>query len=64
MIPITIGGNTYKSISLAWRELSPPNLPQITVRWRLKQGWHVEDAFLMPPVAPEVRRINKELRII
>ena len=62
MIPVTIGNNTYKSISEAWREESPAGLAQITVRWRLKQGWSPEEAFLIPPVNPIDRRTFGEVR--
>ena len=62
MIPVTVNGNTYKSISAAWRAESPEGLPMITVRVRLKMGWHPEDAFSLPSVAPVDRRTFKEIR--
>jgi len=62
MIPIKVNGNTYKSISEAWRELSPEGLPEITVRWRLRNGWDVDWAFEMPPVPKHIRRNYKRLR--
>jgi len=55
--------NTYTSIASAWRDLSPANLPLITVRWRLKEGWDAWDAFKYPPVQPKVRRVFKDLRM-
>ena len=62
MKPVTFEGYTYNSISAAWRALSPPGLPQITVRWRLNDGWRLGPAFLTPPVEPELRRKFKEVR--
>lgn len=62
MIPITVKGNTYKSISQAWRHESPDGLPQITVRVRLKLGWHPDDAFTLPKVDPQQRRKFPEVR--
>lgn len=59
---ITVNDFTYTSIAAAWRALSPEDLPLITVRWRLKQGWDPETAFTVGPVAPEMRRIFKGLR--
>lgn len=56
MIPIVINGDTYKSISAAWRARSPDGLPMITVRKRLKAGWETGPAFLQEPVAPIDRR--------
>jgi len=61
MIPVTVHGNTYRSISAAWRELESP-VPQITVRWRLKNGWSTEDAFSEPAVIPEDRCKFKGVR--
>jgi len=62
MIPVQVNNNTYKSISAAWRELSPPDLPMITVRWRLKQGWEPFSAFLTPAVPAPKRRTFKGVR--
>lgn len=62
MIQIQVNNNTYKSISAAWRELSPPDLPMITVRWRLKSGWEPYAAFLTPAVPPKRRRVFKGIR--
>ena len=62
MIQIQVNNNTYKSIAAAWRELSPSGLPQITVRWRLKQGWEPYSAFLTPQVPAKKRRGFKEIR--
>ena len=60
MIQITVGDNTYNSISAAWRGESPDGLPMITVRWRIKNGWTTWSAFKIEPVDPEFRRIFKE----
>ena len=62
MKQITVGKNTYRSISSAWRELSPEGLPEITVRWRLKHGWSALLAFLTPPVPATDRRTFKDVR--
>ena len=51
------GTYTYKSISEAWRELSPKGLPEITVRWRLRHGWEASLAFMTPPIPPKERRV-------
>ena len=56
MIPVQVNNNTYKSISLAWRETSPVGLPMITVRMRLKAGWKPDLAFQMPPIPAILRR--------
>lgn len=63
MIPITVNNNTYNSISEAWRELSPPSLPEITVRWRLSNGWDAYEAFTTLPVDPVDRRKFPDVRI-
>jgi len=55
MIPVTVNNDTYKSISEAWRETSPADLPMITVRWRLKEGWDTTMAFILPPIPPVLR---------
>lgn len=60
MKQITVLGNTYNSISEAWRELSPDGLREITVRLRLRLGWHPDDAFLLPVVPPVERRNFKD----
>lgn len=62
MIQITIGVNTYNSISSAWRNESPDGLPMITVRWRLKNGWDLWDAFTFAPIEPIRRRGFKVIR--
>ena len=62
MIPITVGTNTYNSISAAWRAEAPPLLKEITVRLRLRNGWSIEDAFGEPTVIAEDRRMFKEVR--
>jgi hypothetical protein len=63
MRPITVNNNTYTSISAAWRALSPPGLSLVTVRWRLREGWGADWAFVHPVVSPEDRRTFKELRL-
>lgn len=63
MIQITVGKNTYKSISEAWRAEAFPGLPEITVRWRLKAGWVPSQAFWTPPVHPVDRRLFGEIRL-
>jgi hypothetical protein len=62
MKTITINDYTYTSISAAWRAVSPDNLPLVTVRWRLNNGWTPEDAFNLPPVTAKLRRLWKERR--
>jgi hypothetical protein len=62
MIPVTVGENTYKSVSEAWREESPKGLPMITVRWRLKNGWATYIAFKMPRIPAVDRRLYKVIR--
>lgn len=62
MKQVTFEGYTYNSISAAWRALSPPGLPMITVRWRLNEGWAKGPAFLTPPVEPTERRKFKKTR--
>ena len=61
-IQIKVGNNTYSSIAAAWRAESVADLPLITVRWRLKEGWDTNDAFWMPPVDPKIRRKFKKIR--
>lgn len=63
MIPVQVNNNTYKSISEAWRETSPAGLPQITVRWRLNQGWDADIAFQLPTVPPAIRCKFKGVRV-
>jgi len=63
MKPITVNGIQYRSIVEAWRTLSPPTLKLITVRLRLRNGWHPEDAFQQFTVAPAERRMFKKNRI-
>jgi hypothetical protein len=62
MKPITIKGNTYRSIASAWRNLSPKALTLEAVRWRLREGWSEEDAILVTTVHPRIRRVFKDLR--
>jgi hypothetical protein len=62
MKSIKVLGNTYKSIAAAWRELSPETLKQITVRLRLRNGWHVDDAFTIPTVPARSRRTHRRYR--
>jgi len=62
MIPITIEGHTYNSISAAWRELSPAGLPMITVRKRIMAGWNPPDAFKTEAVPATMRRTFPEVR--
>jgi len=61
-IQIRINNHTYNSISAAWRALSPPGLPMITVRWRLNNGWQKNLAFTTPRVEPAGRRQHKVIR--
>ena len=61
MIPVTVFGNTYRSIAAARRELNSP-VPEITVRWRLNNGWDPEDAFVEPAVDPVDRRTFAAVR--
>jgi hypothetical protein len=63
MIPITIGNNTYKSISSAWRNESPEGLKMVTVRWRLKNGWSTDHAFWTPMIPPVLRRLGRNSAI-
>ena len=63
MIPVTVNQHTYNSISEAWRETSPPELPMITVRWRLKDGWDPDLAFMMPPIPKQLRSRFKSWRV-
>lgn len=56
MKQITVQGNTYTSITAAWRETGKV-VKLTTVRWRLREGWHPDDAFLLPLVDPEDRRM-------
>lgn len=62
MRPITFEGYTYNSISAAWRAISPPGLPMITVRKRLDKGWEKGPAFLTPPVPATDRRTFADVR--
>ena len=62
MKPITIKGNTYRSVASAWRNLSPATLTLEAVRWRLREGWHPEEAILLDTVHPRIRRVFKDLR--
>lgn len=62
MIQINIGRDTYKSISSAWRALSPRGLAMITVRWRLNNGWNIKDAFLITAVEADKRRTFADVR--
>ena len=64
MIPVTVAGEQYKSIAEAHRALSPDDLPIITVRKRLKDGWPEFLAFVEPPVEAKVRRNYKLKRLL
>lgn len=64
LMQIVVNGKRYNSISAAWRELAPPGLPEITVRKRLELGWEPDDAFSIPAIEPEKRRINKLRRLL
>lgn len=59
MKPVTVRGNTYTSITAAWREVSPPGLSLVTVRWRLNNGWTETDALTLGTVPAESRRMFK-----
>jgi len=59
---IVLGRVRYNTIRDAWRAVSPPDLPEITVRKRLELGWHPEDAFLTRPVPATERRGFKVVR--
>jgi len=59
-IPVVVNGVTYNTIRDAWRATSPDNLPEITVRKRLEMGWHPEDAFSLPSMEPQLRRLGHE----
>jgi hypothetical protein len=59
-IKVTVLGNSYNNVRAAWREVSPTGLPEITVRWRLKQGWNPDIAFTLPAIKPEERRLGHE----
>ena len=56
---ITVFGDTYTSIAAAYRALEP-TVPLITVRWRLKNNWEPEQAFIMPMIPPRIRRMGHE----
>lgn len=60
MKQITVGDNTYKSISAAWRAEAVEGLPMVTVRWRLNHGWIPTDAFKTPIIPPPLRRGNQQ----
>ena len=57
-IKVTVKGITYNNVRQAWREVSPDGLPEITVRKRLEMGWHPDDAFTLPPIEPQRRRLG------
>ena len=59
-IAILFKGVIYNNVRSAWRGVSPEGLPEITVRKRLDAGWDVEDAFLIPPIEPKLRRAGHE----
>ena len=61
-IAVTVNGNTYSNVRAAWREESPDGLPEITVRWRLKQGWDSDIAFTMLPIEATLRRKGHNVR--
>ena len=56
-----LGCKEYRSIVEAWKALSPPTLKLITLRMRLRNGWAIDDAFLLDVVKPKDRRKFKEL---
>lgn len=62
-VPIVVDGVRYNTIRDAWRAVAVGNLPEITVRKRLKAGWTPEDAFLTPVIPPRQRRGFKVLRV-
>ena len=55
-ISITVAGVTYNDIRAAWRDISPSDLPEITVRKRLAAGWPEYLAFTLLPMPAETRR--------
>jgi hypothetical protein len=57
-IEVVVGGVTYNNIRAAWRATAPDELPEITVRWRLANGWHPDDAFTLPAIEPTLRRLG------
>jgi len=57
-IEVVVHGVTYNNVRSAWREVSPAGLPEITVRWRLKQGWDSDIAFTMLPIEATLRRFG------
>jgi hypothetical protein len=62
-IQITVNGNTYNNVRAAWRAESPDDLPEITVRKRLKAGWVPEAAFSLSPITPTQRRLGYMMAI-
>jgi len=61
--PVKVGKVTYNNIRQAWRELSPEGLPEITVRKRLDMGWAPEDAFMIPSIPPQLRRMGHNIGV-
>lgn len=59
-IKVVVKGVSYNDVRSAWRDVSPKNLPEITVRKRLEAGWDADDAFLTPPIPAELRRKGHE----
>lgn len=57
-IPVVVHGNRYNDVRSAWREESPSGLPEITVRKRLDMGWDTDDAFTLPVIEPQRRRLG------
>ncbi len=57
-IQVVVNGTTYNDVRSAWREESPEGLPEITVRKRLEMGWEPDDAFSMPAIEPQLRRLG------
>ena len=62
MKSITVNGVQYRSIVEAWRACAPPTLKLITVRLRLRNGWHPDDAFAYGTVDPVDRSGFKRAR--
>ena len=59
-LPVTVNGVTYNNVRLAWREVSPEGLKEITVRKRLQMGWEPDIAFTLMPIVPQLRRLGHE----
>lgn len=55
MKPITVNGVTYPSVVSAWQVEAAEDLLLTTVRWRLRNGWNVDDAFNTPRIPARLR---------